>query len=42
MQNGTLHLINDNPAYETEWLEADKAGAVEFIGYCYAICRCVR
>jgi hypothetical protein len=39
MQGGTLHLLNDNPKYETEVLDAEQADAVEFIGYCFAILR---
>ena len=42
MQGGMLHLLNDNPTYETEVLDADQAGAVEFIGYCFEIFRSVR
>ena len=42
MQGGTLHLLNDNPNYETEVLDVDQAGAVEFIGYCFEILRSVR
>jgi len=42
MQGGALHLLNDNPHYETEVLDARRAGAVEFIGYCFAILRCMR
>jgi phage repressor protein C with HTH and peptisase S24 domain len=39
MRGGALHLLNDNPNYETEVLDASQAGAVEFIGYCIAILR---
>ena len=43
MQGGGLHLLNDNPNYETEMLDADQARtAVEFIGYCFEILRSVR
>jgi hypothetical protein len=39
MRGGALHLLNDNANYETEALDANQAGAVEFIGYCFAILR---
>jgi phage repressor protein C with HTH and peptisase S24 domain len=41
MQGGALHLINDNPNYETETIEADRVDDVEFIGYCFGILRYV-
>jgi hypothetical protein len=39
MQGGALHLLNDNPKYEMEVLDAMQADAVEFIGYCFGILR---
>jgi phage repressor protein C with HTH and peptisase S24 domain len=42
MQSGALHLLNDNPNYRTEEIEAHHAEAVEFIGYCFGILRHVR
>ncbi|MFM0244247.1 LexA family transcriptional regulator [Paraburkholderia sediminicola] len=42
MQGGALHLLNDNPNYQTEVIEADQIEAVEFIGYCFGVLRYVR
>ncbi len=39
MKGGALHLLNDNPTYETEVIEAGEVEAVEFIGYCFGILR---
>lgn len=38
-RGGGLHLLNDNPNYETEVLDAEQASNAEFIGYCFAILR---
>lgn len=42
MHGGELHLLTDNPAYQSEIISADQVDAVEFIGYCFAILRNLR
>ncbi|MFK4442032.1 hypothetical protein ABH944_002477 [Caballeronia udeis] len=36
MYGGALHLLCDNPDYETDVIDVDQADAVDFIGYCFA------
>lgn len=42
MHDGALKLINDNPSYPFETLDADQAEQIEFIGYCVGNLRYVR
>lgn len=42
MHGGELHLLNDNPNYQTEVIGADQADPVDFIGYCFALLKNLR
>ena len=42
LHDGALKLMNDNPNYPFETLDADQAAQVEFIGYCVGHLRYVR